>query len=147
MQKNHSPDLPESTRQKSEPEFCGPIDNAERQRDARKLKDEQKAAGMTDAEIKASRRRKKFDQEDHHDDCGSDFESLEEKRHQTMLPLDWFTVMSIVDSACFQDNNLGADLTDDMKYDDEDVTGDHFVWSHFHGSEVQPATSDFPASA
>ena len=52
--------------EKPEEEFCAPTDNAERQRDAwNKLKEEQCAAGTSDARIKAARRRNQFAQEPH----------------------------------------------------------------------------------
>ena len=44
---------------------------------------------------------KKFEQEAHYDDCGSDFEPLMENEHRAMLSMERHQVTSIVDYAYF----------------------------------------------
>lgn len=132
-----------------------PTDNAERQRDARNApKAKQKATGLSDAEIKAARCRKKFAQEEHYDDCGSDFEPIIEQKHQTLLSTCWNCISSMVDCNFF-DANFGVwesqEILDRpekiLHRDEENVTGDHFVRSYLIGSMVEPDSWPIPQHA
>jgi len=75
-----SPPVPKVVTFGAEEVVVYPTEQAIKQKEARKLKAEKlEAEGMTPEEVKKNLiKKKKFWQEDHHDDCGSDMEPIME---------------------------------------------------------------------
>ena len=98
-----------------------------------KLKEELKAAGKTDAEIKEYTKKKPQEQEDHHDDCGSDTELLEEKEAQSMLATTYGDLDDVI-AHCFFDDTSTGEIEDDSW--EESLRG-HFAVKYLYGTEAE----------
>lgn len=122
----------------AEPAFVAPTEQAVRQKAARdKIKEELKAKGMTDAEIKKTRPRKKFTQEDHADDCGEDFGPLNEEEYLLSLAHNVNNELSIHEFAFFEDIYLDDDLSDDEESETDDIFDDDLLRNYFWVSEME----------
>ena len=75
-------------------------------------KAELKSQGLSDAEIEASRPRKKFVQEQHFDGCRIGFSPLDENTYQCTLAMNTSNEMAIHDFYFFDDIYVYDDISD-----------------------------------
>lgn len=119
-------------------EFAAPTDQAVRQKAARdKLKEELKAKGLTDAEIKKARPRKTNVQENHADDCGEDLTPLEEAHYLQALAVDMDNEASIHACSFFDTIYLNDTYSDDDDDSEDGVVDGSLSRNYFWGSEME----------
>ena len=118
----------------NEKSFSGPTDASIRQKAARDKEEE----GL-DEEAKAALRKskkKKFKQEEHYDDCGSDVSPIEEKDKEIMLALDTSSLASTTCSCFFDDICFGDDS--DSENEMTTVLEESFSLAYLYGSDCEP---------
>ena len=91
-----------------------------------------KEASMTDEEKKVSRKKKIQKQEDHHDDCGSDFDLIDDKKESLFCLKHAESEADVID-AYF----IGQTSIADHYEDYNDLFDEEFHLSYMHGSEIE----------
>ena len=112
-----------------------PIDQAVRQKEERKAREEIFAEeGLTAAEIKAARKRKKLKQEERHDDCGSDLGPSDEAPMRIALALE-ASISSSLAYSCFDEVACCSDSAESSEGELDKVLNYNFCLHCLVGSD------------
>ena len=117
-----------------------PTENALRQKEARKKQRESlERAGHTAEEAsKITKRKRKQAQEDHHDDCGSDTEPIEEANVRSMLATGTPSLDDAVAYSFFDDLSNGSETEEEVENELRDT-----MWMNMLGSTVSEHSADY----
>ena len=117
-----------------------PTEQAVRQKEAlQKKKAELERQGLTKAEIKATTKKKKQLQEDHHDDCGSDTGPIDDCHERALLAR---TIGTLDDATAYSFyNDRSFDEFSDHEF--EEIGHNNFNLHYLLGAEVDEAGPEF----
>ena len=116
-----------------------PTEQAIRQKVARqKVKEELAEKGLTKEEIKKATKRKPQQQEDHHDDCGSDTGPIEDAKERALLT----STFDIDDAVAYSYFDNISDGEEEDNWEDM-VRDSEFCFAYLLGSEVDEDSEEF----